>query len=325
MGRGHRPRDRAREHVPASLAGTEILLVPDRDRVAVAIARDLCLLERRFRDRGVEIGDRSERAGARDPAQLDGKVLIRGRETFDGPDRDRIAVGVARDLGTLGNILASRGGQPHDRPERAGARDRSRLDRLAARARILTVERRGPDRDRVALAVDRDLGVVAVLAGHREVHDRPEGAGARDRSRLDLPVGPVEALPDRDRVAVGVACDLRAEGVLPGGREVEDRPEGAAARDRSRLDPPTVPVEALPDRDRVALGVAGDLGVEGVPAFAERVIGVPRTPPAEIIRALARQNFGPRREKTAIASPSASLAICGAGSLRGPGWCRRAA
>ena len=192
----------------------------------------------------------------------------------------------------------------------------------------------------MAGVVDGDLRDGPVLLGDREGLGRAEGAGRGARPGLDpvatteSRVAAVEALPDEDGVAVALDGYLGAARVLSGGREGQDRAEGAARAALPGLDPLAAdrvrarPVIARPGEDGAAGIVDSDLGVAiSVLPGTERVWTGPRAPAAERARAWMMFPVSSSRSqvKTALPAPLTPTWGCshsarrprGSGSSRG--------
>ena len=117
-----------------------------------------------------------------------------------------------------------------------------------------------PDRDGVAVRGDSDLWMRgAILVGRRQLDRRLPAPADRTYRALhgdDIPT--LEALPDRNRVALRINGDLRAACAVAGGGKVHGRPPAPILGTRRALHDVLVAVVTSPDRDRVALRINGD-------------------------------------------------------------------
>ena len=131
-----------------------------------------------------------------------------------------------------------------------------------------SADRPGPDRDRAAPGVDRELRFGRDTPGFGEIFGRSPAAARRAERCLGDPVGGFEVAPDRDRGAAAVDGDLRFFCVFPFFGEVDRlrprarsrgralrtgrcsriRRSGTRARSRGRRDRRRPPVPSLPFR-----------------------------------------------------------------------------
>ena len=175
----------------------------------------------------------------------------------------------------------------------------------------------GPDGEGISRRVDGHLRFFGVLAGHREVERPLPAAAGRLRRRLDDEVEPVEARPDRDRVAGRVDRQLGFLCGLARGREVDRPLPGAARRPRRRLDdvlgavvaPPDARSRCRPRRCRRRVPRRRGRPPRGSPRE-------PKLPPACLTAAWTTVWAPSKRVQTATASPDGSTATCGSSASR---------